>query len=221
MKPILKSGLSIGLMVLVASFYNVAIAQPDSTVVVQPDSTMQKNTEDEKKNDNGRNDEFIVYTGVNINQLTLSSSNYESSSALGYHLGVNYKRGQFFYWQAGARFNNSVYELNNHTDTSSFAVSSIDIPLTGGINILSATDRILGVRIFVSAVPSFVIGVEDNDLDIQKDDINSFILYGQIGFGVNVAFLVIETGYNYGLQDLLTVAKSNPGQVFFNLGFRF
>ena len=34
-----------------------------------------------------------------------------SSTNLGYHLGFNYKRGKFFYWQVGARFNNAVYKL--------------------------------------------------------------------------------------------------------------
>jgi hypothetical protein len=83
-------------------------------------------------------------------------------------------------------------------------------------------DRLVGLRVFVSAVPSFNLGVGDNDVKITKDDINSFVFYGQAGLGVDVAFLMIEVGYNYGFNDLLkNYAKTNPGQAFASIGFRF
>ena len=97
----------------------------------------------------------------------------------------------------------------------------IDIPITGGINFLSALNRIVALRLFISAVPAINLGIGENDLGITKDDINSFVLYGQAGLGVNVAFLVIEVGYNYGFQDMLKNYESKPGQLFINLGFRF
>jgi hypothetical protein len=102
-----------------------------------------------------------------------------------------------------------------------FAISAIDIPVTGGINVLCFMNRLLALRLFVSAVPSFTLGVADNDLGIKKEDLNSFILYGQGGIGVDVAFLILEVGYNYGFQDLFKNAESKPGQLFVNLGFRF
>jgi hypothetical protein len=46
-------------------------------------------------------------------------------------------------------------------------------------------------------------------------------MYGQGGIGINVAFVLLEAGYNYGFQDLHKDHKSKPGQVFVNLGFRF
>jgi len=101
-------------------------------------------------------------------------------------------------------------------------VSDIDIPVTAGINLLSATNRVLSLRLFVSAVPAFTMKVGDNTYGISKDNVNSFVLYGQGGLGVNVAFLVLEVGYNYGFNELLTdYTDSKPGQVFINLGFRF
>jgi len=54
------------------------------------------------------------------------------------------------------------------------------------------------------------------------DHINAFNLYGQAGVGVDVAFLFVEAGYNYGFIDLFkNDVKSNPNQIFINLGFRF
>jgi hypothetical protein len=221
MKTIVMRGLAICLVVMIASLFNTAKAQIDTTQVNQPDTTIQEKGKKEKKEDKKRKDEFIPYVGVNFNQLNISDD-FESNIGVGYHLGFDYKRGKFFYWQVGLRFNNAVYDLTNTLDSNdNVGVRGIDIPITGGINFLSALNRIVALRLFVSAAPSFALGVGDNDLGFSKDNINSFILYGQAGIGVNVAFLVLEAGYNYGFQDQLKDYDSKPGQIFVNLGFRF
>lgn len=214
------------MMILFAFLYYDAKAQADTTKVNQPDTTLQATEEKGEKVDRKRRDEFILFAGVNFSNLNVSSDDYDSPTKMGYHLGGYYKRGKFFYWQVGARFCNSNYALDNinmvSDSTNDFLVTSIDVPLTAGINLLSATNRVLALRVFASAVPAFTLGVADNDISIEKDDLNSFVLYGQGGVGVNVAFLVIEAGYNYGFQDLLkNDIKSAPGQLFVNLGFRF
>jgi hypothetical protein len=228
MKTTILRGLAIGIILMIASFYNAATAQVDPSTAAKPDTTVQEKGKKENKEDKKRKDEFIVYGGVNFNNLGVPDGDiWESKMNIGYHLGFDYKRGKFFYWQVGARYNNAVYSLKDHSiqtpdaDFVSVAVRGIDIPVTGGINFLSAINRIVALRLFVSAVPSFALGVGDNDLGYTKEDINSFILYGQGGIGVNVAFIVLEAGYNFGFQDLLKDGQSKPGQVFINLGFRF
>jgi hypothetical protein len=228
MKTIVIRSLAISLVIMIASFFNLAKAQVDTTQVAKPDTVVQEKAKEEKKGkkeDKKRKDEFIPYVGVNFNNLMVSDEIYESQMGVGYHIGFDYKRGKFFYWQVGARFNGARYSLKpfevDSLDFTGVPVYDIDIPVTGGINFLSAINRIVALRLFVSAVPAFTLGVGDNDLGITKDDINSFVLYGQAGLGVNVAFLVIEVGYNYGFQDMLKNYESKPGQLFINLGFRF
>jgi hypothetical protein len=52
--------------------------------------------------------------------------------------------------------------------------------------------------------------------------VNSFVLFGQGGFGVNVAFMILEAGYNNGFNELnVGITDSELGQVFINLGFYF
>jgi hypothetical protein len=215
------AGKALLLSVMLFLFSGVALAQVDTVQVAQPDTTIQEKGKKEKKEDKKRKDEFIPYVGVNFNHLVVSDD-IESSMGIGYHIGFDYKRGKFFYWQVGVRFNNAVYDLTNVLDsTDNVSVKDIDIPITGGINFLSAINRLVALRLFVSAVPAFTLGVGDNDFGIEKDDLNSFILYGQAGLGVNVAFLVLEAGYNYGFQDVFENSESKPGQIFVNLGFRF
>jgi hypothetical protein len=181
----------------------------------------------QKKNKTKR-DNIKLFGGVNFNLLSMDSELLNPTMAPGWHLGASYKRGRFFYWGIGATYNNSVYNLLDSTLTPGslldgvFNVKNIDIPVTVGINFLSFADRLVGLRGYVSAVPAFALGVGGNKLGISMDKINTFNLYGQIGLGVDVAFIFVEAGYNYGFIDLFkNDIKSNPNQIFINLGFRF
>ena len=184
----------------------------------------------QKQKKEKRKDEFKVYAGVSVNQLNLSHQKYKTTINAGWLLGASYKRGRFFYWELGARYSNPLYNLEDTTipaDSSNlldgiFGVRNIDIPVTFGINFLSITSRIVGLRVFLSAVPAFAIGVGNNDLNISMDDINAFNFYGQGGVGVDVTFLFIEIGMKYGFQDLFkNYSTSNPYQLYLSLGFRF
>jgi len=198
--------------------------QPDSIKVQTDSSKTEKKKEDEKKK---KHSAYIVYTGINFNDLNIESDQYSSNLAIGWHLGAAYKRGGFFYWQAGLRFNSAQYDLlssGSISDTlgDKFSVNDLDIPITGGINFLAFINSLANFRLFVSAVPSFALSVSDNKLEIEKSDINTFNFYGQAGLGVDVLFLVIEGGVNYGFIDLLqNDIKSKPVQIFINLGARF
>jgi len=169
---------------------------------------------------------FVIYAGPNISTLRVESSDLKDESQTGWHVGLSWRSKGFLFSQFGLRYNSPVYSLlpANTANTSGdhkFSVSAIDIPLTLGINILSATDKVLALRGFISAVPSFNIGVGDNDYDFDTDKIETFNFAGALGIGVDVLFLVFELGYNYGFIDLLKDSDSKPGQAFLNIGFRF
>jgi len=197
--------------------------------VIQDTSTVVASTVEEpkkEKKESKRKDSFKIYAGGTVNDLNVSSDLYESSQQGGYMLGFSYKRGKFFYYELGARYNQYGYLLrevsNPENGRSSFSVGVMDIPMNVGINFTSVVDRVVGVRIFTGIVPAFRLSVGDNDLGITKESTNTFNLHGQAGVGVDVAFLFLEAGFNYGFGDLLkNDVQSNPVQVFINLGFRF
>jgi hypothetical protein len=205
----------------------VAPAVVPSAIQAETPKTDEAKAGDEKKEKKGKKNEIIFYGGVNFTQFGSSAGNYESEAGIGYQLGGYYKQGRLIYWQAGARFASAVIgykpaDSPASEDFGNISVKDLDIPLTLGVNFTSFMNRVLSVRLFVSAVPAFNLGVGDNDYGITKDDVNSFIMYGQGGLGVNVAFLVLEFGYNYGFNEVLVGnTDSKPGQVFINLGFRF
>jgi hypothetical protein len=215
--------LSLSLFVAIFMLSNVVTAQSDTTQTAPSDTVKTEKAKPPKK-DKKKRDSFKVFAGVTLNNLNVSDDVYQSELMAGYDLGASYKRGRFFYWEIGARYNNFTYKLKPVGDSipgDNFSVKAIDIPITGGINFLSFISRIAGLRVFISAVPTIHLGVGNNDLGLTKDDINSFCVRAQGGIGVDVAFIFLETGFNYGFGDMLKSTKSNPSQIFINLGFRF
>ncbi len=219
------------ILVLTLSFSTVIFAQDNNIV---QDSTAQDETTQQKKEKKARSS-YKVFAGVNLNDLGLDSADDVSSSAgAGYNLGISYKRGRFFYYEIGARYNKRSFDVTMSFDddtsenqtTNSLSVSAIDIPLTGGVNLTSFADRLIGVRLFVSAVPSFTLGKDVGGLLLEEDDINSFMFYGQGGIGIDIAFFFVEVGYNYGFSNIINDMNnesitSNPSQGYLNIGFRF
>ena len=176
---------------------------------------------DKIKKEKKKSDSFKVLIGGTANSISVSSDQYDTSGNVGYIIGAKYKRGKFFYWELGARYNAASYSLTNLSTKDDLKINSIDVPINVGINLLSVASRLVGLRAYIGAVPTFTTKVLDNKLDITKDDINSFLMYGQVGLGVDVAFFFLETGVNYGFTDMLEKINSNPTQLFVNLGFRF
>ena len=168
---------------------------------------------------------FIIYAGPNISTLRVESEELNKESETGFHVGLSWRTKGAFYTQFGLRYNSPVYSIFPKTGSDSgdhkFTISDIDVPITAGINLLSGNDRGLNLRGYLGVVPAFNIGVGDNDAGFAKDSVNTFVLYGQAGLGVDVAFLVFEVGYNYGFKDIIKNYNSKPGQWFLNIGWRF
>lgn len=179
----------------------------------------------EKKERKARSS-FKISAGVNFNGLNLDTTEETTSDlTIGYNLGVSYKRGHFFYYEIGARLNSRPYDFTNafeSNDTFSFKTTAIDVPLSLGINLTSFADRLVGVRLFVSGIPSFTTSKDLKNIDdITEDNLEDFIFYGQLGVGVDIAFFFVELGFNYGFDDMVNTLNSNPNQGYVNLGFRF
>ena len=118
---------------LLLFFSNIVLSQTDSTVTPVPAKT--ENTSDTTKPEKKKKSKvFIAYAGATFNHLSMASTNYETGATPGWSLGVAFKKGNFFYWQVGARYDNAVYELKKigqAPDTiadKKFSVKNLDIP---------------------------------------------------------------------------------------------
>lgn len=210
----------IALLLFVALFTMGAFAQtdtiPDENIAVQ-DTVLEKSKE---KKPRKRVSDFRIYGGVSTSKILNSS--YESAYAAGYLLGFSYRKGRFGYWEIGVNYNNSAVSLEGaNILEENMQLRQVEAPLSLGINLLSATRRVFGLRLFGGLVPGYIASVEDNPFHLVNDDFNRFQLGGRVGVGVDVLFLFIEGGYQYGFIDVLKEQDSNLSQLDLRLGFRF
>jgi len=210
-------------LLLFAVLYSFsAIAQTDS--IPDNNATVQDTVIEEspKKKQHKRVSDFRIYGGISASKILLSNSPYESAYAGGYLLGFSYRKGKFGYWEIGVNYNNSVVSLDSlNILKENMQIHQLEVPLLAGINVLSLTRRVFGLRLFGGVVPGYIAGVSDNPFNLVKDDFNRFQLSGRVGFGVDVFFLFIEFGYQYGFIDVLKDQDSNLSQLDLRLGFRF
>lgn len=219
--------------VLIVSLMVIAplctLAQTDTTFTAQEKATEKEPPGEKKEKHKKKSTSFKLYAGLTINDLNVQEDRYNSEWIPGFTLGGSYKRGKLFYWEAGVQYNNAVYFLedpanprsNNDPEDEIFGSRRIGIPLNVGMNFLWFTSKIVGLRAYVGVAPSFLLDIGDNYLGITESDVNSFVLHGQAGIGVDVLFLFVETGFSFGLTDYLKDTPSKPSQAFLNLGFRF
>lgn len=191
---------------------------PDKDIPVQ-DTVIEKS---KKEKVHKRVSDFKFYGGISGSTIVLSNSTYEAAYAAGYDLGFAFRKGRYGYWEAGLNFNGSIVALDDvSTLEQNMQINQLEIPLSGGINLLGATRRVVGLRIYGGLVPGYVAKIGDNPFGLEKGDFSQFQLGGRIGVGLDVFFLFIEAGYQYGFIDLLTDQNSNLSQFDLRLGFRF
>ena len=169
-----------------------------------------------------KSSDFKVYAGVSSSKIILSDSEIESAYAAGYLLGFAYRKGRFRYWEVGINYNNSAVTIEGVSLLSdNLQIRQVELPLTVGVNLLSLSRRVLGLRLFGGVVPGVIADISSNPFNLTEDDFNRFQFAGRAGFGVDITFLFVEAGYQYGFVDLLNEQSSNLGQFDFRLGFRF
>jgi len=210
------------LMLVIILLNSSAFAQNDSIpnmdLPVQ-DTLIEKSSKEKVPK---RVSDFKLYGGISASTIVLSNSTYEAAYAAGYNLGFAYRKGRYGFWEVGLNFNGSVVALDEVTALEqNMQISHLELPLSGGLNLLGATRRVIGFRIYGGLVPGYIVKIGDNPFGLEKGDFNQFQLGGRIGVGLDVFFLFMEAGYQYGFLDLLTDQDSNLSQLDFRLGFRF
>ena len=150
----MKKLIPLPLFVILFSFSAFAQTDsiPDKNVAVQ-DTVIKKSS---NKKEHKRVTDFKIYGGVSTSKILLSNSSYESAYAAGYLLGFSYRKGRLGYWEIGLNYNNSIVSLDDEDVTvleDNMQIRQLEVPLTVGINVLSLTRRVLGVRLFGGVVP--------------------------------------------------------------------
>jgi len=206
-----------------ALFAHLAVfSQVDSLSATQEAAQDTVPSESSKEKDHKRVSDFKIYGGVSAGTILLSESPFESAYGTGFLFGAAYRKGRFAYWEIGFNYNNSVVSIEGvNALEENLNIRQVEIPISGGFNLLSLTRRVVGVRLFGGVAPGYIVNISNNPFNLEEDDFERFQLGGRVGIGVDILFLFLEAGYQYGFLDMLKERGSNLSQVDFRLGVRF
>ena len=156
--------------------------------------------------------------GVNFSKIAGESVNLnEDGLRAGLNAGVDFRIGGedswvFFqpgihYYNVGSKFTASIEDQEGVDDVrtdvnDAITVHSARVPLNVGVYVTSP-EGATHVRLNAGITPSFILGVGDNDLNVESDDFKSINwgLNGGIGFDFTV--VTLDFNYEHGLASVL------------------
>lgn len=148
------------------------------------------------------------HVGINFPKLTEEIEQGELEGNVGYQFGVNLMLGEGFYFQPGLNFQTAGFTLDN---TGDLKVSTINLPVMVGFELLGEGSDIVNLRLFGG--PNFAIHVNESLGEafsfITKENIKNSEISGIVGAGVDVAFAFLDVGYKFGFTDFFEDLNSD------------
>lgn len=164
--------------------------------------------------------------GINVSSLkNISADNI--SNLVGFQFGADVQLGGRFYVQPGI-----LYEFINNTaepvgggEEIEIDQNRLRIPVLVGFKILpDDADRWFNVRVFTGPNAAFVTSKPDGDENLEwvPDDWKNFVWGWNAGAGVDLAFIFLDLGYEFGLSEVIKDLDESPRNNLFyaNAGVR-
>jgi hypothetical protein len=163
--------------------------------------------------------EIVPQIGLTLSDYT--GDNIEASTAAGFTAGGKVRIGRTFYVDGGFFWSWAGANVRDPGGMSSnLYIGSVQIPVTIGYRIGL---KVIAIRIFAGALPSFVTNVS-TDFDVVKDDIQSTLWSGKFGAGIDILFLAVDIAYQPGFTDIFKDPmdpKVKQNSWIIEAGFRF
>lgn len=164
---------------------------------------------------------FNPKVGVNFSRITSEDVNLsEDGVKAGLNAGIDFRIGGvdnvvFFqpglhYYNIGSRFKANRVDQEgadgvNTEIEDAVSVHSLKVPVNVGVY-LTGTDGAVHVRLNGGVVPTFVLGVGDNDIEVSSDDFNSAYWGLNGGLGFDFSIVSLDFNYEHGLSDIIESA---------------
>jgi hypothetical protein len=143
--------------------------------------------------------------GITLQNLTDEPDGAEFKAAVGLMLGVDVRIGDRFYFQPGGFFerNSTVVSVGDTAIIEDNLVrSNLKLKALVGYNLIDGD----AVRLRLNTGPSYdiLLSVDNKDDNIAwiKDDFNSGSFNWNLGLGVDLSIITLETGMVYGLSSV-------------------
>ena len=160
--------------------------------------------------------------GFNASTITNDLPQEVLDGKSGIQFGVDLQFGGRFYFQPGLLYEGrkaDVKPVDENIADVNYTVNRIRIPALIGYNITGEPEQFINIRLFTGPNISFAVNkdVDDNQLSFDKDDIRNFIWGWNAGAGLDLAFIFVDVGYEFGLSEIFKDLESSPKNNLFYL----
>lgn len=169
--------------------------------------------------------ELRIGAGFNASSFPSDLEGYSLSSAMGYQFGAELQFGDRLFFQTGLHFENMKTNIDaqpSGISAENFEVNRLRIPVYLGFR-FTTNESWLNGRLFTGPNASLVVNrTLDEAFDLDDDDLSSVLFGYNVGAGVDIAFLFVDVGYMFGLNDVLDLGNSSSSNnlFFVNGGLR-
>jgi hypothetical protein len=169
---------------------------------------------------------FRPQAGFNASSLTEDFEGDDFEDKWGFQFGADLQIGNRLYFQPGIFWESATNELKQEIkdDNNKFTVNRIRIPFMIGYKFFGeTTDRLLDIRAFTGPNAAFVVDKDlGDDALFQDNDFKDSVWGWSVGMGVDLAFLFVDVGYQFGLSEVFESATSDARNNLFyaNAGLR-
>lgn len=153
--------------------------------------------------------------GFNASSITEDLPEEVLNGQTAINFGVDIQFGGRLYFQPGLMYEGRKADVepeDQNIGSVNLRVNRIRIPALVGYNITGEPEQFLNIRAFTGPDISFAVNkdVDDNQLSFDKDDIKNFVWGWNVGAGVDIAFLFVDIGYQFGLSEILDDVEASP-----------
>jgi len=145
--------------------------------------------------------------GINSSALFPDNVDLKKTADIGWQMGGSWMLGDKLYFEPGIYYSNFTSNLQSTDSTSFDYTSKIDmfrVPVFIGYHILgNASDSFFNLRVFGGPTASFVTKVAETNT-FKKDDFSKVLWGVDAGIGINVWWVFVDVGYEWGLNKVFT-----------------
>lgn len=146
------------------------------------------------------------HIGFNWSQLSSEPQDFTQEGRIGAMAGVGIQIGDKFYVEPAAQWalvSTDLVNSNSQNVSIENSVNLFRVPLMAGYRFLDR-DAFFNIRVFTGPAANFVLSVNSTSDEVSKDDYKSMVWGWDAGVGVDVWFVYLELGYEFGLSPVFS-----------------
>lgn len=150
---------------------------------------------------------FNAKGGINLSRLSSDPMDTNTEARIGFQVGADVRFGDRFKFIPGLyyiKYGNQIQNLDMVNGSvlleDDVRIQALRAPLLGAVRLLGL--EVLNLHIKGGFAATWVTAVDDNNLNLDKEDYEAFIFGGIVGVGLDVAIFTIDLDYEIGLSDV-------------------